>query len=151
MAFSEFRDTLSWQTAVDLGPQLTRLAEDLPAGEQMGLALQMRQEMVGLIGGIGLDMLEGQGFTRRRHAVRLLAILDLIDKVYPALDTSDAHTAVQKLLDRLTSDQFTERKPGAPAPALAPVPAADPTPTKVAVAASDPTDASGADSDDQGA
>jgi hypothetical protein len=114
MAFSDFRDTYSWKGAVELGPHLARLADELPAAEQMGLALQLRDGMVNLASGVGLDLLDGDTFARRRHAVRLLATLDLIDHVYPALDTAAARDALDKLLDRLTGPDFDERKGGKP-------------------------------------
>lgn len=127
MAFSEFRDTHSWKGAIELGPHLARLADELPAGEQMGLALQLREGMVNLASGIGLDLLDGDTFTRRRHAVRLLATLDLIDHVYPALDTADARDGLDKLLERLTGPDFGQHKSGKPR-AVAPAPAPRPEP-----------------------
>jgi hypothetical protein len=110
MAFSDFRDTYSWKGAVELGPHLARLADELPGAEQMGLALQLREGMVQLVAGIGLDLLDGDHLVRRRHAVRLLATLDLIDHVYPALDTAAARDGLEKLLTRLTGPDFDERK-----------------------------------------
>jgi hypothetical protein len=115
MALSEFRDTHSWQGAIDLGPLLVQLAEELPAGETNGLAQQLRQGMVELPAAIALDMLEKDSYTRRAVSLRLLAIIELIDKVYPALDTAQARTKLEKLIDRIASDKLTERTDGAPA------------------------------------
>lgn len=143
MAFSEFRDTYSWKGAIELGPHLARLADELPAGEQMGLALQLREGMVNLAGGIGLDILDGGSFTRRRHAVRLLATLDLVDHIYPALDTGAARDALDKLLERLTGPDFDQHKSGKPR-TVAPAPRPElphPAPESVPVIPDAPTPA----------
>ncbi len=99
MALSEFRDTHSWQGAIELGPQLVRLAEDLPAAEQMGLSLQLRQAMIEIPATAAADLLQGSKDTRLLPVLRLLAILDLIEKIYPALDTA---------VVRKTADNFAE-------------------------------------------
>jgi hypothetical protein len=131
----EFRTTLSWQQAIELGPQLVRLAEELPASEQLGLCWQLQQSMVDLPAAIALDLLEDGSYTRRAAALKLVATLELIEKVYPALDTLQLRKDAQTLVDRISSDRFTEQTggakhaPAAPAPApAAPAPAPAPTP-----------------------
>lgn len=113
MALSEFRDTHSWQGAIELGPKLVRLAEDLPVAEQMGLSLQLRQSMVDLPAAIAVDLLEGGSNTRKPATLRLVAMLDLIEKIYPALDTADVRGAVDTLAERIASDKFGEQTAGA--------------------------------------
>ncbi len=109
MALTDFRDTHSWQQAIGLGPHLVRLAEELPAAEATGLAMQLRQAMTDLPTNIALDMLEGGSYSRRLAAVRILAILDLIDKIYPALDTATVRTKLEQLIDRIAGDGFKDR------------------------------------------
>lgn len=134
MALSEFRDTHSWQEAIELGPQLVRLAEDLPVAEQMGLSLQLREAMVALPAAIAVDLLEGGSNTRKPATLRLVAMLDLIEKIYPALDTADVRAAVDTLAERISSNSFGEQTagaataylPGATTPASDEHPAVDP-------------------------
>ena len=113
MALSEFRDTHSWQGAIELGPHIVRLAEDLPTAEAMGLSLQLRQSMVELPAAIAVDLLEGHSFTRKPAIMRLVAMLDLIDKIYPALDTAELRTTVEQLAERLSGKDFGEQTAGA--------------------------------------
>lgn len=132
MPLSDFRSAHSWQEAIDLGPGLARLAEQLPLSEQMGLAWQLQQIMVELPQAIALDLLQDGSMTRRPASLRLIASLDLIEKIYPALDTAEIRTAADNLVDRLKSDRFTEVDgiPGSftqtPDPAPAPLPVAPP-------------------------
>jgi len=127
VVLSEFRETQSWQGAINLGPLLVRLAEDLPVAEQMGLSLQLRQAMVDLPAAIATDLLEGGSFTRKPAIMRLVAMLDLIEKIYPALDTADARNATDALAERIAGSKFGEQTAGAAAAYLpgATTPASD--------------------------
>jgi len=126
MTLSEYRKTQSWQGAIAIGPALINLAEALPASEEMGLSFQLRQLMVEVPAAVANDLMRG---TEARHkaVLRLVAAIELIDKVYPALDTASVRTSVDQLADRLTGLAFQEElTPGqasaAPAPAPAPMP-----------------------------
>jgi hypothetical protein len=117
MALSKFRDTYAWQGAIELGPHLARIADELPASEDNGLARQLRQGMVELPAVIAVDILKDDGKAQMLPLLKLLAAVDLIDRVYPALDTADAREALEKLYGRISSPDFAERKnPPKPAP-----------------------------------
>jgi hypothetical protein len=119
-----------WQQAIDLGPRIMELADELPMTEQMGLSLQMRQIMVELPTAVAADLVNGTK-TRQTAGLRLLATLELVDHVYPALDTGKLRTSVDALVERLLEDATP-----APAPAhaaAAALPAPKPTPADVAV------------------
>ncbi|MDB5178407.1 MAG: hypothetical protein JWN01_350 [Patescibacteria group bacterium] len=142
MALSEYRTTFSWQQAIELGPQLVRLAEELPGSEQLGLCWQLQQVMVELPTAIALDLLD-DSYTRRPVALRLVATLEIIEKVYPALDTQALRGDAQDLIDRIGSDRFAEQTADArpePAAVAAPAPApvvslpAEPQPAPASVA-----------------
>lgn len=131
MTLSDYRQTKAWQGALDLGPQLLRLAEELPAAEEMGLSLALRQAAIELPAGIAADLLQDRQ-PRLDQALKVTAALELIDQVYPALDTATARAAADKLLERLTGGDFTEGSNGsasaaqvAPAATSAPAPAAE--------------------------
>jgi hypothetical protein len=115
MPLSEFRTAYSWQEAINLGPSLVRLAEELPGSEQMGLCWQVQQAMVDLPAAIALDLMEDNSFTRRLVTLKLLAALELIDKIYPALDTAGVRAEVDAVVERISSDRFTETAAGYPA------------------------------------
>lgn len=103
MALSDVRSTRNWQNAIDLAPMLVRLAEELPAAEQMGLSLQLRQAMVEVPATIAADTLSSGDGSPKLAVLRLVAVLELIEKVYPALDTASVRSAVDSLAERLTS------------------------------------------------
>jgi len=88
MKLSQYRSSSSWLGAIELGPKLMTLAEELPASEELGLSLQLRQIMVELPATIAADLLQGSSEARLLPVLKLLATLELIDRVYPALDTA---------------------------------------------------------------
>jgi len=125
MTLSEYRDTLAWQGAIDLGPHIVKLAEELPQAEQTGLGQQLRQLMVELPGVIAMDLVDGSS-ARLQVALRLAGALELTERIYPALDTAAARTALDTLTERLSSGSFTEKITVAGQPeALAPGQIAD--------------------------
>src|SRR4051812_41850784 len=100
-----------------------RLAEELPASEEMGLSLQLRQLMVEVPATVAGDLVQG---TDTRHAAgfRLLTTLELIDRVYPALDTAKVRADAEQLVARfMAADQFAAVPSPAPATPATPPPA----------------------------
>jgi hypothetical protein len=127
VTLSDYRNTLSWKGAIELGPKLIRVAEELPASEEIGLSLQLRQLMVELPAAIAADM-AGATDTRQLTMYKLVAALELVDRVYPALDTGDTKTAVDKLAERLAGPNFAEGATSSATPAPAAEPALTPEP-----------------------
>lgn len=133
MTLSDYRQAPSWKGAVDLGPQLASLAEELPAAEELGLSWQLRQLMVELPACIAADLMYNTD-TRRPAVFRLLAALELIDRVYPALDTVATRQQADRLAEELLAPGFgqapvpqdQEPAEAAPVPAQAPAPMAEP-------------------------
>ncbi len=105
MTLSEYRKTKSWQLAIELGPKLLNLAEELPGIEDTGLGLQLRQLMVDLPAAVAADLLTDTQ-TRKTVVLKLVAVLELIDHVYPALDTPATKTATDELAERLFGARF---------------------------------------------
>jgi hypothetical protein len=136
MTLSQYRSSSSWLGAIELGPKLMNLAEELPASEEMGLSLQLRQLMVELPATVAADLVQGTD-TRQVVAFRLLSTLELVDRVYPALDTAGLRADADSLVERLMSaDQFAagpEPVPVAAAPEAEPldVPTLEPADTPV--------------------
>jgi hypothetical protein len=127
MTLSDYRNTPSWQGALDVAPGLIRLAEDLPGSEDMGLGYQIRTLIVELPAAIATDLMHGSEM-RLVAVMRLAAVLDLIDRVYPALDTADTRQAVDRLAAQLSGPGFGEQ------PATT-TPPAQPEPTEPAESA----------------
>lgn len=141
MKLSEYRNSSSWQGAIALGPKLMGLAEELPASEEMGLSLTLRTLMVELPATVAADLLDDHSDMRLMPVLKLLAALELIDQVYPALDTAGVRAEADALAESLMSNKsFKEPKTASPAheapkppvaPAATPVLAAEaPAPAK---------------------
>ncbi len=107
MATLDFKQTHSWQDAVELGASLVTLAEALPSHEQTGLVMQLHQLMLDLPTQIAADLADGSR-TRFVTIYRLASALELIEMIYPALDTADIHKDFERLSSRLDSDSFHE-------------------------------------------
>lgn len=107
MSQAEYRNTYSWLGALNLGPKLVNLSEDLPMQEQTGLVMQLHQLMVELPAMVAADLVDD---TNLRFApfYRLTAVLELIERVYPALDAGDAKKSLDELGERLTTAAFAE-------------------------------------------
>ncbi len=136
MTLSQYRSSSSWLGAIELGPKLMNLAEELPASEEMGLSLQLRQVMVELPTAVAADLVQGTD-TRQVVAFRLLTTLELVDRVYPALDTAGLRADADSLVERLMSaEQFAAGPepvpaPSAPEPEPLDVPTLEPADTPV--------------------
>ena len=107
MPESQYRNTHSWQSTIELGPKLVRLAEDLPAHEQTGLVMQLHELMVELPAMVANDLVNGAS-TRFLPLYRLTAALELVERVYPALDAGDAKLALADVALRIGGPTFTE-------------------------------------------
>jgi hypothetical protein len=113
MALSDFRNTTAWQKAIELGSHIVQLADELPAGEQMGLAMILRRETVHLPAVMAADAEYGhQRAPRVLPALQLMAALDIIDKVYPALDTAQARTRLDEIIKHLDGAKTGEAHDG---------------------------------------
>ncbi len=118
MKLQEYRNSSSWLGAIELGPKLMELAEELPASEEMGLSFQLRQLMVDLPATVCADLVDGTD-SRRVAAYRLLATLELVDRVYPALDTAGVRNEADALVESLLSGDSFSDMVGGPKPAAA--------------------------------
>lgn len=139
MTLSEYRNSPYWKAAMDLAPTLVRLADDLPGSEDNGLGSALRLLAVDLPASIASDLHTGSN-TRTTPLFKLIAALDLVDRVYPALDTAGARAAADALGAQILADAFSRpsaapEAPEAPEakPAPASIPAAAPAPVSVPV------------------
>jgi hypothetical protein len=101
-----YRDNPHWKAALELGPALARLADDLPAAESNGLSQTLRMLMVELPAAIAADVLSDT-HERRTAVLKLVAAIELIDHVYPALDTAATRGAAERLADQLLADNIS--------------------------------------------
>ena len=105
MTIADYRDTYSWQAAVELGRPLTVLTEELPAQEDRGLIMALQSLMIELPAAIAGDLVAGTS-TRLAVIFRLQAALELIERVYPALDTAASKNGLDAIVERTESADF---------------------------------------------
>lgn len=111
-----YRLYVAWQEAMKLGLTLYHLADDLPDEEQHLLAADLRRAAVEVPSGIAQNLLSGQA-AELYPMIKLQVAMELIGKVYPALDTLDAERGVAALADRLNDpSRFMETVPQPAAP-----------------------------------
>lgn len=116
MAFSDYQNTYAWQAAIELGPKLTMLAEELPSAEQNGLGQSLLNLALDLPTAIGIDLQTGST-SRNAVLIKLQSALELTGRIYPALDNGAVQNALSDRLDRFTGANFSENIPSPVSPA----------------------------------
>jgi hypothetical protein len=114
MTLEEYRTTYAWQSSLDLSPHLVRIAEQLPVDEAFGLGAKLRSLAAELPASVATDLVTGSR-TALGAALQTAATLEVIEHVYPALDTVAARSAIEDLSHRIMSDKFTQTNIPAPA------------------------------------
>ena len=108
MTLDNYRTTLAWHEALDLAPHLVRIAEQLPDGESAGLGARLRMLSTEIPGSIAADLVTGSQ-TALQVALHTAAALEVIEHVYPALDTAVARSATDELAARVQGPNFAEQ------------------------------------------
>lgn len=106
MAFSDYQQHPAWQQALDLSLDINQLGEDLPANEQ--LALELMASAIEIPTMVAEDLLSGHK-PRLGGVLRLQTRLELVTRIYPALDTARVERTLNKLIDLLQSPDFTTK------------------------------------------
>lgn len=119
MAFSDYQNTYAWQAAMELGPKLTMLSEELPSAEQNGLGQALLNLALDLPTAIGADIQTGST-SRFAVLIKLQTALELTGRIYPALDNGAVENALAAKMDRFTGDTFAEMIPAPAAPEVIP-------------------------------
>ena len=114
MATFDYKQSYAWSEAMELSQGVLGLVETLP--ETAGnLAYQLTSLAVKVPGCVAKCLIQNEE-PKLGVALRLATAVELVDRVYPALDTGSVQTQVAALLDRMQSPSFTELKPATPAP-----------------------------------
>jgi hypothetical protein len=116
MTLSELRTSYAWHESLDLAPHLVRIAEQLPDSEMAGLAASLRELSANVPSAIAAELVAGAP-SALVQTLRAVATLEVIERVYPALDTATARAACDALAERVVGPDFAARI----APPVAPV------------------------------
>ncbi len=109
-----YKESYAWGESIELISKINRLSEDLPELEQATLAAEMRRTAIDIAAAIAVDILSSAP-ARMDFVCRLDAELELIKRVYSALDTAPVDVGLGLLIKRLQSDAFADA-PAKPAP-----------------------------------
>lgn len=136
----ELTKALAWQEAIALSQSLVHLIEEFSDGDRNVIVHHLRKAVVEIPASVAADLTANRKPTME-PVVKLFTELELINKIYPAIDAGDAEAKLATLVERMQSKQFSEREPE-PEPEVSEVPeaaAAPATPTITDVSAPEAT------------
>jgi len=110
MTIDDIRKAYAWQEALKLSKELTKICEEFSDADTNVLVWHLRSSVVDIPAGIAADLQAGRPATMEA-VVKLVAALELVAKIYPAIETSGADEPLRQLLERMQSDGFSEREP----------------------------------------
>lgn len=103
----------AWQEAMELSKELIRICEEFSDGEKNVLAWHIRQAVVEIPASIAADIELGRKDPTLEPVIRLATELELVHRIYPAIDTDGAPEKLKALVERMKSDAYLEREPEA--------------------------------------
>lgn len=106
----EITKAYAWQESLELSKRLVEICEQFSDTETNVLVGHLRQAIVDIPACIAAD-LEANRPANKEAVVKLLAELELVKKIYPAIETAPADEQLEKLLQRMTGENFGEREP----------------------------------------
>jgi hypothetical protein len=99
-----YKQTHVWKESLRLSRRLYSLSDDLPEDEQSNLGAGLRDLAGRIPGEIAIDLVKGDQ-PRMDYVLRVASLLELIDQVYPALDTSSVQKLADSVLERMQSTE----------------------------------------------
>ncbi len=106
----EVQRAYAWQQAIKLSMELVRICEEFIHAENNVLVGHLRQSVIDVPATIAVDLKYGRMATME-PVIRLATQLELVHRIYPAIDTGDAPEQLEQLIARMSSDGFSESEP----------------------------------------
>ena len=116
MKLDDYRKTISWGQAIEVGRQVVRLSDELPEMEIDGLGATLQRLVNDLPTAIGRDLVTGSQ-TRQDVFIQIQAALAVVDAIYPALDGAAVEASLQTLIDHCSNPETFAELVSVPAPA----------------------------------
>lgn len=107
MAFADYQKNDAWKQAIELSLKISQLSESLPDGDQ--LAGELMSSAIEIPTMAAEDLIAGHK-ARMGGVLRLQTRLEIVERVYPALDTNRVEKSLNHLLEILQSPEFTAKK-----------------------------------------
>ena len=130
----DIKKAYAWREALELSGQLVKICEEFSDVDTNVLVWHLREAVVDIPAGIAAD-LQAKRPATIEPVVKLVTELELVNKIYPAIETGKADEQLERLMQRMQSDGFSEREPAPEAeePAADPQPEAPKAPQKIEV------------------
>lgn len=109
---NEVKKFYVWQEAIALSKQLVRICEEFSDADRNALVQHLRQAVVEIPATVAADILQGRPATLE-PAIRLATELELVHRIYPAIETGSAPEKLEGLLERMQSTSFNAKEPEA--------------------------------------
>lgn len=123
----QVKNSYAWKEAIELSLDLIRICEEFSDGDHNVILGHLKNAVVDIPASIASDIKYSRG-ANLEPVIKLATELELVHRVYPAVDTGGAPDKVQKLLARMESNNFHELTPAEPD--LAPEPEEKPVEIK---------------------
>lgn len=95
-----YRNFKVWEEAINLSLQVHGLIESLPAGEKSALAVSLNAAAINIPTTIAVNLIQMDS-PNIHEVIGLQTQLEIIERIYPALDSADVTEAASTLLARL--------------------------------------------------
>lgn len=109
----QVKNSYAWKEAIELSLDLIRICEEFSDGDHNVLLGHLKNAVVDIPASIASDIKYSRG-ANLEPVIKLATELELVHRVYPAVDTAGTPEKVQKLLARMESNNFHEQIPVAP-------------------------------------
>ncbi len=109
----QVKNSYAWKEAIELSLDLIRICEEFSDGDHNVLLGHLKNAVVDIPASIASDIKYSRG-ANLEPVVKLATELELVHRVYPAVDTGSAPEKAQKLLERMESNNFHEQIPAEP-------------------------------------
>ncbi|HUC87179.1 MAG TPA: hypothetical protein VMR75_02540 [Candidatus Saccharimonadales bacterium] len=106
----DIKKAYAWREALELSKRLVQICEEFSDVDTNVLVWHLRNSVVDIPSTIAAD-LQASRWATMEPVVKLATVLELVRKIYPAIETSPAEDQLEKLMQRMQSEQFTEREP----------------------------------------
>jgi hypothetical protein len=100
----DVKTAYAWQEAMKLAQKLSQVCEDFSDSDRNVLVAHLRQAVVEIPATIAVD-LKFHRMATMEPVIRLATALELVHRIYPAVDTGQV-----ALMDRMSTDRFNERE-----------------------------------------
>ena len=113
------KNSYAWEEAIELSLDLIRICEEFSDGDHNVLLGHLKNAVVDIPASVASDIKYSRG-ANLEPVIKLATELELVHRVYPAVDTGSAPEKVKSLLARMESNDFHEQIPTKPEPAPKP-------------------------------